>query len=76
MYWVIRKINPKRAKKATVTAPLAAENARSENRETSSIGWRVRRSMVTKSMPAPSAIAKPARLRGEPQPQPGASMIV
>jgi hypothetical protein len=37
-YWVMRKTNPARAKKMTMIEPLAAENRRLRNNETSSIG--------------------------------------
>ena len=39
-YWVRKKIVPKRAKKASAIAPLAAEKRRLRNSRTSSIGVR------------------------------------
>ena len=40
MYWVTRKMNPYKMKKAMVTEALAAANAGTSNKLTSIIGWR------------------------------------
>ncbi len=76
MNWMIRKMNPKSAKNATVTAPLAALNRRLVNRVTSMSGSACRRSHTMKPMKAPRARAKPASVSGEDHPRSGASMIV
>ncbi len=76
MYWVIRKMKPKRAKNVTVTAPLAAENAGTLKRETSIIGFSERRSIITNTTLSAAVIANPPRLRTDPHPYCGASMIV
>jgi len=59
-YWVMRKTNPARAKKMTMIEPLAAENRRLRNSETSSIGWRRRRSQAMNTAAAAAANVKPA----------------
>jgi hypothetical protein len=74
-YWVRKKIVPKRAKKASAIAPLAAEKRRLRNSRTSSIGVRVRSSQATKPARSDAASAKPARMTGLVQPRSGASMI-
>ena len=76
MNWVIRKMNPNRAKKATVTAPLAALNLRLANRVMSMSGSACRRSHTAKPIPAARAVPKPVRVAAEVQPRSGASMIV
>ena len=63
-YCVIRKMNPNRAKNATVTAPLAAENAGVRNSVTSIIGCSRRRSMATNATDEHAATAKPASVAG------------
>ena len=71
----MRKMNPKRAKKAVVIDRLAAENLAFENRRTSSMGWARRRSTTAK---APSSARPPMsaeRIAGDVQPQAGASMM-
>ncbi|GAA4985216.1 hypothetical protein GCM10025734_08560 [Kitasatospora paranensis] len=75
-YWVTRKMNPKSAKNATVTDPLAAENAGVRNRVRSIIGWLRRRSTRTKTTVSTAARAKPVTVAGALQPRVGASMIV
>ena len=63
MYWVIRKMNPNRAKNDTVTAPLAALNRRLRNSRTSSMGCAARRSRTMNAASSTAEAAKPARLR-------------
>ena len=75
-YWVMRKMNPNRAKNATVTAPLAAEKAGTLNSETSSIGLSACRSRITNMTPTTTVPANPPTVRADSQPRPGASMIV
>ena len=71
-YWVIRKMNPSRAKKAIATDALAAVNLGLRNRLTSIIGLAMLRSATT----SPARTARPAASRPivnpEDQPQPGA----
>src|SRR5215469_628104 len=71
-YWVIRKMNPSRAKKAIATAALAAVNRGLRNRLTSNIGLAIRRSATA----SPARTATPAASRpmvdAEDQPQVGA----
>src|SRR5260370_38573053 len=72
----MRKMNPYSAKKQTVTAPLAAENAGVVNSETSIIGSALRYSSTMKDMISAAVIANPTRVGTDPQPRPGASMMV
>ena len=73
---MIKKMKPKRAKKAKVTAPVAAVKRMLANSRTSSMGCVERRSTRTSNPSANTATAKPARVRAVPQPTVGASMIV
>ena len=75
-YCVTRKMNPNSAKNATVTAPLAAENAGVRNSDTSIIGCRRRRSIATKLATRIATATKPGIVSGSLQPRRGASMIV
>jgi hypothetical protein len=75
-YWVIRRLKPESAKKATVTEPLAALKRGLRNRLRSTIGSEVVRSRTMKAANSPAASAKPPRLWALLQPWPGASMIV
>ena len=75
-YCVTRKMKPNRAKNATVTEPLAAENAGVRNSETSIIGCSRRRSIATNATASTAVRAKPASVAGSCQPRRGASMTV
>ena len=68
MYWVIRKMNPNRAKNDTVTAPLAALNRMLRNSRTSSIGCAASRSRMMNAVSRTAEAAKPARLRAVAHP--------
>ena len=65
-YCVTTNTNPKRAKKANVTATLPAVKRRLVNTETSSIGWSMRRSHHTN--PASREAASPKRNARRRQP--------
>src|SRR5215213_8603932 len=69
-------MNPNRAKKVIVTAPLAALNRGSLKSVTSSIGFGVRRSQTTKVVSSAAETTKPPTVVGDDQPWLGASMIV
>src|ERR1700730_17192631 len=69
-------MNPASAKKATVTEPLAAVKRRLRNRLRSSSGAAVRRSQPMNAASRAQAAKQPMIVSNEPQPDPGASMIV
>jgi hypothetical protein len=69
-------MKPNSAKKATVMDSAAAVKRRSANSRRSSIGCAVRRSCQTNAANSATAPAMPSSERTDPQPCPGASMIV
>src|SRR5215510_1454007 len=73
-YWVIRKMNPFRAKNAIATDPLAAVKRGLRNSATSTIGCAVRASAATKAASTATPAASTLMVVVEPQPQLGAWM--
>src|SRR5215831_15238795 len=74
-YWVIRKMNPSRAKNAIATEAAAAVNRGLRNRLMSIIGWAVARSATTRAPRTAAPAARTLRVAADAQPHPGAWMI-
>src|SRR5439155_10537371 len=74
-YWVMRNEKPARVKNPVVIDPLAAVKRRLRKRLTSSIGWSMPRSTLTKIASRASPPAMVASVAPEPHPQFGPWMM-
>ena len=67
-YWVIRKMNPERAKNEIATEALAAVKRGLPNSDRSIIGASARRSQAMNAISSTAVRPKPASVRALPQP--------